>query len=649
MNNNKKGFTLVELLAVIVVLIIVMLIAISYIRRYTKSSKEKALNANAVSYVKAVNTLSTSIRGSSNEIKSGTYTTSDLEELGLSLSGTKPNSGFVIVNNYEANCACLNYNKSSVNFDGEDYQVKLKGNCTLESMVCKNKASELSEEYDFTGKTEVYVAPEDGPYKLEVWGAQGGKTTYNTTSIEGGYGAYAVGNIILKKGDVLYINVGDQGGGTTGNNNTGSSDSHTGYNGGGYGGVTPGNSSHSGGGGATSIAFKPGLLKNTDKIIIVAGGGGGSSVHSSYPNYSGQGGHAGGVKGNDGANNVNCYSYGLGASQNSAGGHSNCSRDGRTYGINDETIFTGESGFGYGANYSSFRISGTTGPYITDAGGGGGYYGGGSAWHSSGGGGSSYIGNELLTSKYMYCYNCTVSNDDATKTVSNTCVQDSPTANCSKKGNGYAKISYLGSGESDNKTEKNFYSEFKGYSKVEYILSHGNEYILTDLVPDQDYGFDVKFETLDNLSTSGYGTVFGVRVSAANRAFNLSSYGSTGTFTKANINYGAYMIADEVNHIKLVNDYYSNDESAGYYVNKTAFTAPYPLTIFAMNSNNTINEYGKVKLYDLYIYKSSDIIAHFIPCYNRKTNDIGLCELYSGKFYKNKGTGMFEKGDIIEE
>ena len=79
------------------------------------------------------------------------------------------------------------------------------------------------------------------------------------------------------------------------------------------------------------------------------------------------------------------------------------------------------------------------------AGGGGGYYGGGSGWvnGSSAGGGSGYIGNSLLSSKVMYCYNCGQSSKENTKTVSTTCNEETPTENCAKKGTGYAKITYI--------------------------------------------------------------------------------------------------------------------------------------------------------------------------------------------------------------
>lgn len=78
--------------------------------------------------------------------------------------------------------------------------------------------------------------------------------------------------------------------------------------------------------------------------------------------------------------------------------------------------------------------------------GGGGYYGGNSGYHAPGGGGSGYIGNSLLTSKTMYCYQCQESNsdDENIKTISTTKVSSNPVSEYAKIGNGYVKITYLG-------------------------------------------------------------------------------------------------------------------------------------------------------------------------------------------------------------
>ena len=292
----------------------------------------------------------------------------------------------------------------------------------IENLTIKTKCNiyfASKNEYSYTGYEEIFTAYKNGTYKLEVWGAQGGD--YSTTYL-GGYGGYSIGQIYLNKGDKLYINIGGSGTKTVSSD----SDATGGYNGGGRGASRSSYVVSTSGGGTTHIAKSSGLLStlenNKDSILIVAGGGGGTSYE--YGPYSGQGGAGGGYLGNTGTCTNSSYKPGTGGSQSMAGtnGGGNV-----VNGVN-----RGDDGaFGQGGNGNYYSA------------GGGGFYGGGASNQSGGGGGSGYIGNSLLNNKIMYCYNCTESQETATKTVSTTCNEETPTENCAKKGNGYAKITYI--------------------------------------------------------------------------------------------------------------------------------------------------------------------------------------------------------------
>ena len=295
----------------------------------------------------------------------------------------------------------------------------------------------LNKNYNYESTTTnseyVYNVSKTGNYKLEVWGAQGGN--YDNT-YQGGYGAYATGVVTLTKGNSLYINVGAQGQKCTSGQCAG------GYNGGGTG--LTGNQTCSSGGGATSIALSSGTLaslaaqnKQSD-VIIVAGGGGGAGLYSSGSTYVyGINGHAGGIQGNNGASTQNNYigTYGAtGATQSAGGTKQNGSLCGSASGL----TYTGS--FGQGGAAGDLTCGGN--------GGGGGYYGGGGSirGHNAGGGGSSYIGYNSLTDKEMVCYSCTTSaaSNTNTYTMSNTCANATATSECSKIGDGYVRITYLG-------------------------------------------------------------------------------------------------------------------------------------------------------------------------------------------------------------
>ena len=262
--------------------------------------------------------------------------------------------------------------------------------------------------YDYTGGEQTFTVPTTGTYKLEIWGAQGG--SINETYY-GGYGAYSFGNIKISQNNKLYINVGGQG-----------TVSQGGYNGGGSTDYSGG-----GGGGATHIALESGklsILENKKNyILIVAGGGGGSGAFNNYV-----GGAGGGYIGEKAAGS----SPGFGGTQLSGGEVSNYTGPTSTSGI--------RGSFGQGGN-GGHEIA-----YKQGSGAGGsGFFGGsgGGARDGGGGGGSGYIGNSLLNEKTMYCYNCTESNETSTKTISTTCTSATPTENCAKQGNGYARITLI--------------------------------------------------------------------------------------------------------------------------------------------------------------------------------------------------------------
>ena len=80
-----------------------------------------------------------------------------------------------------------------------------------------------------------------------------------------------------------------------------------------------------------------------------------------------------------------------------------------------------------------------------ESGGGGGQFGGGSGWYSGGaGGGSGFIGNPYLYEKCMYGYDVKESSFPNTKTISVHNVSETGIAKYAKKGDGFARITFLG-------------------------------------------------------------------------------------------------------------------------------------------------------------------------------------------------------------
>lgn len=279
--------------------------------------------------------------------------------------------------------------------------------------------------FSYTGSVQTFTAPVDGEYTLEVGGAQGG----GESDLEGGKGGKSTGKVTLKKGETIYLYVGQ-----SGSNNYGTASGT--YNGGGAAGGVFGTA----GGGATHIAkTQRGELKNyadhKEDVLIVAGGGGGASAD--YNKNKSTGGYGGGTTGSQGGQFPSGAAYYMdvragGGSQTSGG----CA--GKTHAIVNITegssgnhhydwTMSGNKGlFGQGGSGKKYNGYNTSYSGYTDnygAGGGGGWYGGGSTVENGGaGGGSGYTGG----------------------------VTEGSMQTGVNEGNGYAKITYVDTNISDS-------------------------------------------------------------------------------------------------------------------------------------------------------------------------------------------------------
>lgn len=228
-----------------------------------------------------------------------------------------------------------------------------------------------SKTFTYTGAEQTFTVPEDGIYKIELWGASGG----DISQYKGGKGAYTKGEIYLSKGENIYIYVGELGK---------IEKNYEIYNGGGnvtlmYGGT---------GGGATDVRLDNGNWDEFDslksRIMVAAGGGGANNRGIGFG--AGNGGAGGALIGIDGESDEKAYtgtdgsiwgySYGKGGNQ-VTGGDTIASEAGK---MKEDWLFLKRK-------KGEFGIGGSE----CQSGGGAGYYGGGPSVHGSAGGGSSYI------------------------------------------------------------------------------------------------------------------------------------------------------------------------------------------------------------------------------------------------------------------
>lgn len=465
---NKNGFTLVEILAVIVVLGLIVALIIPRVVDFISDSKKNSYDISTKMLIKALNTLAvdkkatmTPFSGCSIVFDSGSNTCTDLD-----YSGDLPTSGNISVDSDGVVNGTLVFDK-----------VTLYVYDSIIEYVSREKS------FAYKGEQQIFNVDKSGYYKLEVWGAQGG----NSSNSIGGYGGYSSGYMYLEEGATLYINVGG-----SGKTSSGDGVVEGGYNGGGNAYVVSSSCDNSGGsgGGATHIALRSGLLStfsaNDSDLLLVAGGGGGASYRycKSSDTTTTNGGDGGGFNGNQSLLINTTWSYSM-----SSGGSNSSGGSGGT--SNHESGYANGS-FGAGASYAR------TGGYTLVTGGGAGYYGGGAGSFVGGGGGSGYIGNISLVNKKMYCYNCSESIAVSSNTISTTNVSSEALNGYAKIGDGYAKITYVGTSlpNSDNSVwvfdYTGDYQEFvalkNGKYKIELWGARGGESNASFTHVDNNYG-----------------------------------------------------------------------------------------------------------------------------------------------------------------
>ena len=417
----RNGFTLVELMVVIIIFIVITLVSIQLISKITERSKITALVKDANAFRKGALTKSSYARQNtydpddmyhnlyygkvcysisdkrlSDVVDKADYNYKGSIEVCYADDCTYDTKIWLTNGKYyiDGLTSVKDNSQVSLSFTNdypESCGERITGGGTSGDLVTAN--------FDYSGSEQIYHVLLDGVYSLEVWGAQGGD--YSETSI-GGLGAYSYVDIELKKGDILYVNVGGKGSPRCSANK----DCRGGYNGG-----AKGNTSIAAGGGATHIAAKSGELRKVplSYVYIVAGGGGGAN---SSPG--------------------DLYS------RNAGGYYSRVS------------TFTSDCrNYGYGS-YGGFNPDDAT--YV---GRGGGYMGGicGSGVY----GGNGYVFNPKTKNGVMYCYDCP-SNWHATaccsytesvaysttKTTELAQFSEEAISTYSKAGNGYARITYIG-------------------------------------------------------------------------------------------------------------------------------------------------------------------------------------------------------------
>ena len=138
MKEKNKGFTLVELLAVIVILALIALIATPIILNVINDAKKQAAKDSAYGYMDAVEKYIVSSELEDKSIQDRTYSVEELNSMGVSVKGSTPDNGNIEIKN------------SSV----KSYDIGIDG-----YVVSNGKVDKVSTTKSFKNGTAVYYNP----------------------------------------------------------------------------------------------------------------------------------------------------------------------------------------------------------------------------------------------------------------------------------------------------------------------------------------------------------------------------------------------------------------------------------------------------------------------------------------------------------
>lgn len=190
----------------------------------------------------------------------------------------------------------------------------------------------------------------------------------------------------------------------------------------------------------------------------------------------------------------------------------------------------------------------------------------------------------------------------------------------------------------------------KEYQEVEYIESgNGDAYIITDCITDNMVGARWGCSFVGSIPSMEK-CVFGWLGSGSEQGFYADFYGSKF--------YGAVLNSRYRNKIGITHDIKYDCYMDGFTLNIGDYTqspeytgssnVPSNMGIFCANKNGEpFWIASNMRLYYLKIYSGDTVIANYVPCYRRSDGEIGMYEVKSGRFYKNKGNGSFTKGKEI--
>ena len=184
-------------------------------------------------------------------------------------------------------------------------------------------------------------------------------------------------------------------------------------------------------------------------------------------------------------------------------------------------------------------------------------------------------------------------------------------------------------------------------AEVEYLESTGTQWIDTEIIPNSDYGFEIKFIKFDMSETAPLGTWGGWLVEMFGGDFKYTLKAFLGTFGSLDIeilyNKINNIIIEKLHHKRLTLECNGVIDYDNVFTENFACT--YSAYLFGNNVSGSARHLGPCRIFMAQITDGNDsLVRDFIPV--RFTNESGVSEgaMYdrvSGELFGKSGTGAF--------
>lgn len=174
------------------------------------------------------------------------------------------------------------------------------------------------------------------------------------------------------------------------------------------------------------------------------------------------------------------------------------------------------------------------------------------------------------------------------------------------------------------------------YQEVQYIgktSTSGSTYI------------DTKYKPTYNTKVIAKASLFTSFLCGEDSGWATKGFGILKNYSYFSNKYSRVSITNDI-HDFIVSKagFYVDDVLKDSFSGAATFTADYSLHIYSNNRNGSPSEYGYGNIYTFKIYEADILQRDFVPCYEKSTNNIGLYDLVTQKFYPTSGTGTWVKG-----